>query len=560
MKLIALVRVAGVVCLIAISALAQLPTVNQGLIPASATPGTAQFSLIVNGTGFSSSAVVNWNGSPRSTKVISHSRLQATILASDVSAARTAKITVTNPGVGGGSSNVVYFPVMKKSKAIGMAISQPFAGATAITVGDFNNDGIPDVAWTDANGSGGLNISLGNGKGGFQAPIVAPSILAPIQIVTADFNNDGKVDVAAISHGEIYILLGNGDGTFALTYQLSSGLTLSGIAVADFNGDGKLDIYVAGEELGPYVFEIFTGNGDGTITLHATYNTGSYPTGYIPGIPAVGDFNQDGSLDLLIGGQPVNGGPVVTLWLGSATGDFIEYGTVAGANGSNFAAADVNHDGKLDVVADGGCVMLGNGNGTFGSCSYTAYPGAIDGFGDFNGDRNLDIVNASSEPSGSVVVQLGAGNGTFPTPFFFYGGVASPRPGAVADFNNDGLLDVVSPNGYLLLQTTVDLTPFSIAFGSQNVGTTSPAQIATLLNVGTAQLAITKISIAGANPSQFAQTNNCGTSLPPGASCAISVTFKPTKSAPLTGALNVSYKGTASPQTVALSGTGVAGH
>src|SRR5205823_1484333 len=106
--------------------------------------------------------------------------------------------------------------------------------------------------------------------------------------------------------------------------------------------------------------------------------------------------------------------------------------------------------------------------------------------------------------------------------------------------------------------TTVDLTPLSLLFGSQNIGTKSAAQGATLSNVGTAALAINKIFFTGAAPGQFSQTNDCGLSLAAGSSCTISIAFAPTRSGALTAALAVSYQGTASPQSVALSGTGVA--
>jgi hypothetical protein len=74
------------------------PFVNQPLVPASARPGSKGFTLIVNGTDFASTAVLNWNGSPRATSVLSHSSLQATISAADVAKAGTAWVTVVNPG------------------------------------------------------------------------------------------------------------------------------------------------------------------------------------------------------------------------------------------------------------------------------------------------------------------------------------------------------------------------------------------------------------------------------------------------------------------------------
>src|SRR5882762_4908680 len=117
-----------------------VPFVNQALVPASIQPGRSTFALTVNGTGFAPTAVVNWNGSSRLTVAISGSQLKATINASDVAKARTASITVTNPAPGGGTSNVVFFPVRDPLSAVAMAPKQVSSGGP-VAIGDFNNDG-----------------------------------------------------------------------------------------------------------------------------------------------------------------------------------------------------------------------------------------------------------------------------------------------------------------------------------------------------------------------------------------------------------------------------------
>jgi hypothetical protein len=537
------------VVLATLSAAAQVPLVNQGLIPVSTAPGSKGFTLTVNGTGFKSTAVVNWNGSPRLTEVISSSQLHATINASDVSTAQTGFVTVTNPPPGGGTSNVVFFPVTTESSTIGMAISQPFPNAVNVVVGDFNNDGKLDVAWTDR--SGNLYASLGNGKGGFQTAIQSTGFLIPLEMLTGDFNGDGKLDIVAVDCcGDVRVMLGNGDGTFNVswTYRASGGGNL--IATADFNGDGKLDLYLMEYDLGEQWFEILTGNGDGTFNYPTVLNY----TSYFPQSPAIGDFNGDGNLDLAI---PESAGSLpIDIFLGNGQSGFQESGMVGADLGSAFAlTADMNLDGKLDLLAASGCIWLGAGNATFteAGCSNGYY--AV-GIGDFNGDGKLDTLLFDESIPAQVTIDLGAGDGTYLSDFQF----TPPTVGglAVGDFNNDGKLDVITASGYLLLQTTVDLMPFSLAFGSENVGTTSAAQTATLTNVGTTVLAINKISITGANAASFAETSACGMKLAAGASCAISVTFAPKTGGSLVAALSVSYKGTASPQTVGLSGSGLA--
>src|SRR5258708_21912978 len=108
-----LVVALGVCRIFAAPALAQnpVPLVNQPLVPDAAAPGSASFTLTVNGAGFVSSSGVNWNGSPRITTFVSGSQLTAAIPASDIGTASTAVVTVVNPGPGGGASNVISFPI-----------------------------------------------------------------------------------------------------------------------------------------------------------------------------------------------------------------------------------------------------------------------------------------------------------------------------------------------------------------------------------------------------------------------------------------------------------------
>jgi hypothetical protein len=148
-------------------------------------------------------------------------------------------------------------------------------------------------------GNATLSILLGNGDGTFQSPMSSsftPTGDAADTVVVADFNGDGKLDLAIGSNafsgsGEIDILLGNGDGTFHAdaAYPIATNDT-DYLAVGDFNGDGKLDLVAVP---GPnYDVSLLLGNGDGTFQYAWTS-----ATAYLSSV-AVGDFNGDGKLDL----------------------------------------------------------------------------------------------------------------------------------------------------------------------------------------------------------------------------------------------------------------------
>jgi hypothetical protein len=104
--------------------------------------------------------------------------------------------------------------------------------------------------------------------------------------------------------------------------------------------------------------------------------------------------------------------------------------------------------------------------------------------------------------------------------------------------------------------TTAKLSPVSLSFLTQAIGTTSAAMNVTLTNVGTTSFTITSIAVSGNNPGDFAQTHTCGSSLAAGSSCIISVTFKPTASGARSAALSVTDNAAGSPQHAALGGTG----
>jgi hypothetical protein len=135
-----------------------------------------------------------------------------------------------------------------------MVFAEGSGQPSQITVADFNGDGKADLAVIDRSTSS-LLVFLGNGDGTFSSPVSYFAGSGGAYLVTADFNGDGHFDVAVSGGANIAILLGKGDATFqpATFFPAGSGPIL----VADLNGDGKPDLIANGP------FQVFLGNGDG---------------------------------------------------------------------------------------------------------------------------------------------------------------------------------------------------------------------------------------------------------------------------------------------------------
>ena len=356
---------------------------------------------------------------------------------------------------------------------------------TWVAVGDFNNDGKLDiVGGTNYGGGGYVYIALGNGDGTFKPPFYI-SLNAAAGGAVGDFNGDGKLDVVVTNStsnpAAALVFFGNGDGTLnpsSTLVTLPSGDNPHGVVVGDFNHDGKLDFATANNTTYYGTVSVVFGNGDGSFQAPVDYLTWSQNP-YNPGSNAVSivaaDFNNDGYLDLATLDRDSS---EISVFINNGSGTFSGpsfYGGWAGNNGDGenpqqIAAADFNHDGKMDLVVTassyygaGTAILFGNGDGTF---QQPAVSYATDihlssvAVGDFNGDGVPDVV-ASSDPLDTLTVLLNKGDGSFKgardyEPFIISttnirGGFPNnfPQPVSVAfgDFNGDGKPDLaVSDN------------------------------------------------------------------------------------------------------------------
>ena len=192
----------------------------------------------------------------------------------------------------------------------------PGVGFSSLTLGDFNGDGVSDIAGPDG-------IHLGVGDGTFRDPSAGLGVprdalyLGPM--ISGDFNGDGRLDLAvsdipsaATGSGDIAVLLGNGDGTFRDPRRFGAGIYPASLVAGDFNGDHQVDLATA--NFGSDDIAVLLGNGDGSFQDPRRFGAGINPASLV-----VGDFNGDGRPDLATAN--LDSGDIAVL-LGNGDGSF----------------------------------------------------------------------------------------------------------------------------------------------------------------------------------------------------------------------------------------------
>ncbi len=258
-------------------------------------------------------------------------------------------------------------------------------GPVRLLLRDFNNDGRLDIFVNGPDDDVCL-LYFGDGKGNFPAPPLEEGVTHPFGMDAGDLNGDGNLDIAVTSASlpgasTVTILLGDGAGGFTIsTFSVNDGPASN--MIGDLNNDGIPDIVVAGAGPGNTTgnfISTYLGNGNGQFALKQNIALGQ---GNTKGDIALGDFNEDGKLDVA---YPKSGSQIpnehsrdVLVFFGDGTGNLVTGPVLTvGQEPHTVVAVDVNHDEHLDLGVtnrtDGTVtVLLGDGHGNFTVSSTTS--------------------------------------------------------------------------------------------------------------------------------------------------------------------------------------------
>jgi hypothetical protein len=449
------------------------------------------------------------------------------------------------------------------------ALTEPYS----VTAGDLNHDGLLDLMVAQRPG-GQVGVFGGLSGGAFHTEVNLSAGGSPVALALADFNGDGNLDAVVANectttvggcNGTVGVLLGRGDGSFQSPVNYSGGSNPSSVAVGDFNGDGKIDVAVVNRGIGVTNgdgLKVLLGNGDGTLGPAVGYDAGVGELAV-----ATADVNGDGKLDLLVTNSgssipQIDGGNEVAVLLGNGDGTFqkkIEY--LTGRFADFITAVDLNGDGAPDVETAGvdGITILMNAGGTRVITTNTPNPSTLQQAVTFTASVSASVIGVKAIPTGTVkfldgTTTLGSASLTNGQAVFTTSTLSGGSHSITAAYSGDGQFNPhnAAPVTQTVLTPVVNLSPTSLNFGNQKVGTTSAGKTVKLTNRGQGALTIAGITTTAG----YSQTNNCGSSLGSNTSCTITVKFRPSALGTQNGTLTIKDNAAGSPQKVTLTGVG----
>ncbi|MEO7675606.1 MAG: VCBS repeat-containing protein [Verrucomicrobiota bacterium] len=238
-----------------------------------------------------------------------------------------------------------------------VAVNLPGINSGAVAWADFDNDGNLDFLLTGYNGSGGISqVWRNNGSGGFSNLNAGLTGVFYSSVARADFDNDGYLDIFLTGttngflNGVVCELWRNSrDGKFTNMASSLPAVSQGSVAAGDFDNDGKIDIFITGYSASGPISQIWRNQGNGAFT---NWNAGL--TGVYQSSVALGDFDNDGLLDILLSGMDAASNAVSQVWRNMGAGTFTNLNeTLPGVRSGSSTWGDYDGDGKLDILLTG---------------------------------------------------------------------------------------------------------------------------------------------------------------------------------------------------------------